>query len=210
MIELGEGMKILALSDQVDPLIYCSSIRERFAEVELIVGCGDLPAYYLEYVVTQLNVPLVYVPGNHDPDGLIVPGGISVDGKLVQVNGAIIVGLGGSRRYKPKGKHQYTEAEMSWRSARLFIKTLPTRLVKGRSIDLLITHAPPQGIHDDSDLAHQGFTAFHHFVRFSRPAMMLHGHSHVIRNLEKTRSQLYSCEIVNVFPYQVVDLPEAR
>ncbi len=203
-------MKVLALSDQVVPLIYSAAVRERFADVELIVGCGDLPAYYLEYVITQLNVPLVYVPGNHDPDELIVPGGISVDGKLVQINGAVVVGLGGSRRYKPKGKHQYTEAEMSWRSARLFLKYLPTRLVKGRWVDLLITHAPPKGIHDASDLTHQGFTTFHHFVRALRPSMMLHGHSHVIRNLDETRSQLYGCEIVNVFPYQVVDLPEVR
>lgn len=203
-------MKILALSDQVVPLIYSEAVRERFADVELIVGCGDLPVYYLEYVVTQLNVPLVFVPGNHDPDGLNVSGGISVDGKLVQIKGTVIVGLGGSRRYKPKGKHQYTEAEMSWRSARLLIKSLPTRLIKGRWVDLLITHAPPQGVHDASDLAHQGFAVFHHFVRTLRPSMMLHGHSHVIRNLDETRSQLYSCEIINVYPYQVVDLPEVR
>jgi Icc-related predicted phosphoesterase len=203
-------MKILALSDQVVPLIYSEAVRERFADVELIVGCGDLPVYYLEYVVTQLNVPLVFVPGNHDPDALNVSGGISVDGKLVQINGTVVVGLGGSRRYKPKGKHQYTEAEMSWRSARLLLKSLPTRLIKGRWVDLLITHAPPQGVHDASDLAHQGFAVFHHFVRTLRPSMMLHGHSHVIRNLDETRSQLYSCEIINVYPYQVVDLPEAR
>jgi Icc-related predicted phosphoesterase len=203
-------MRILALSDQVVPLIYSEAVREHFADVDLIVGCGDLPAYYLEYVVTQLNVPLVFVPGNHDPDKLTVPGGISVDDKLVRINGAMIAGLGGSRRYKPKGKHQYTEAEMTWRSARLFVKTLPARLAKGQWVDLLVTHAPPQGIHDASDLAHQGFTAFHHIVRVLRPSMMLHGHSHVIRNLDDTRSQLYRCEIVNVFPYRVVDLPEKR
>ncbi len=191
-------------------MIYSSTIRERFADVELIVGCGDLPAYYLEYVVTQLNVPLVYVPGNHDPDELIVPGGMSVDGKLVQINSAIVAGLGGSRRYKPRGKHQYTEFEMSWRSANLFIKSLPSRLVKGRWIDLLITHAPPQGIHDASDLPHQGFAVFHTVLRAFRPSMMLHGHSQVIRNLDETRSQLYSCEIVNVFPYQILNLPEVR
>lgn len=203
-------MRILALSDQVVPLIYSEAIRERFADVELIVGCGDLPAYYLEYAVTQLNVPLVYVPGNHDPDKLNVPGGISVDGKLVRINGAIIAGLGGSRRYKPRGKHQYTEGEMTWRSACLYAKTLPTRLAKGKWVDLFVTHAPPQGIHDASDLAHQGFSAFHHTIRALKPSMMLHGHSHVIRNLDETRSQLYRCEVVNVFPYQVVDLPEVR
>ena len=201
-------MKILALSDRVVSRIYSSAVREQFADVELIVGCGDLPAYYLEYVVTQLNVPLVYVPGNHDPDDLIVPGGIPADGKIVKLNGAVIVGLGGSRRYKPKGRHQYTEAEMIWRSTNLLLKSLPARLLMGRRVDLLITHAPPKGIHDASDLTHQGFAVFHHVLRTLRPTMMLHGHSHVIRNLDVTRSELCNCEIVNVFPYQVVNLPE--
>jgi Icc-related predicted phosphoesterase len=203
-------MKILALSDQVVPMIYSPSITELFGDVELIAGCGDLPAYYLEYVVTQLNVPLVYVPGNHDSDELSVPGGMSVDGKLVQINGVLIVGLGGSRRYKSKGKHQYTESEMLRKCLGLLVKILPTRLMKGRWVDLLITHAPPQGIHDASDLAHTGFTKFRQFLRAFRPSMMLHGHSHVLRNLDKTHSQLYECEILNVYPYRVVDLPEAR
>ena len=203
-------MKILALSDQVVPMIYSPIVAERFADVELIVGCGDLPAYYLEYVITQLNVPLVYVPGNHDSDNLSVPGGIAVDGKLVDINGVLIVGLGGSRRYKRKGKHQYSEAEMRWRSACLLFALLSTRLRKGRWVDLLITHAPPQGIHDAPDLAHRGFATFRHLLRIFRPSMMLHGHSHVLRNLDKTRSQLYECEIVNVFPYQVIDFPEMQ
>jgi Icc-related predicted phosphoesterase len=128
----------------------------------------------------------------------------------VHINGVIIAGLGGSRRYKPRGKHQYSDAEMNWRSARLLLTALPTRFTQGRWVDLLITHAPPQGIHDASDLAHQGFAAFHHTVRALRPSMLLHGHSHVNRNLDETRSRLYSCEIVNVFPYRVVDLPEIR
>jgi Icc-related predicted phosphoesterase len=203
-------MRILALSDQVVPMIYSPVVAERFADVELIVGCGDLPAYYLEYVVTQLNVPLVYVPGNHDSDDLSVQGGIAVDGKLVHINSTLIAGLGGSRRYKPGGKHQYTEAEMRWRSARLLFTCLFTRLRKGRWVDLLITHAPPQGIHDAPDPAHRGFATFRHLLRILRPSMMLHGHSHVLRNLDQIRSQLYECQIVNVFPYQVVDFPETQ
>src|SRR5205823_4064430 len=34
---------------------------------DLVVGCGDLPFDYLEYLVSRLDVPLLYVPGNHDP-----------------------------------------------------------------------------------------------------------------------------------------------
>ena len=31
------------------------------------MSCGDLPFDYLEYLVSRLDVPLLYVPGNHDP-----------------------------------------------------------------------------------------------------------------------------------------------
>ena len=111
-------MKILALSDSVVDQIYSAWVLERFSDVDLIVGCGDLPADYLEYVVTQLNVPLVYVPGNHDPDDYRVPGGISIDGRVEVINGVRIAGLGGSQRYKSRGRHQYTEQQMFYRMVR--------------------------------------------------------------------------------------------
>ena len=57
--------KILSLSDVELPAIYNSRIKERFNEVDLVISCGDLPYYYLEYVITMLNVPLYYVHGNH-------------------------------------------------------------------------------------------------------------------------------------------------
>ncbi len=60
-------MRVLALSDQVLEHFYSPAVKERFAEAELVVGCGDLPSYYLEYIVSMLNVPILQVPGNHDP-----------------------------------------------------------------------------------------------------------------------------------------------
>ena len=60
-------MQILAVSDQVVDRIYELVPQGHFAGVQMILGCGDLPYAYLEYLVTMLNVPLFYVPGNHDP-----------------------------------------------------------------------------------------------------------------------------------------------
>ena len=37
-----------------------------WARSTLILACGDLPYYYLEYIVGLLDVPLFYVHGNHD------------------------------------------------------------------------------------------------------------------------------------------------
>ena len=39
-------MKILALSDQVVEQLYSPSIKERFGDVSLVVGCGDLAIDY--------------------------------------------------------------------------------------------------------------------------------------------------------------------
>ena len=77
----GGGIRVLAVSDQVEEGLLANLNQARPAE--LIVACGDLPAEYLGALMNALDVPLVFVPGNHDPDqsgyrvsraGLITPG----------------------------------------------------------------------------------------------------------------------------------------
>ena len=59
-------MRILAISDTKEGWLYDHYDRGRMEGVDLVVSCGDLPAAYLEHIVTLANVPLVYVRGNHD------------------------------------------------------------------------------------------------------------------------------------------------
>ena len=198
-------MKSLALSDQVVDVIHTSNLADRFHDINLIVGCGDLPVDYLEFVVSMLNVPLVYVPGNHDRDNYSIPGGIPIDGRLVKISNIRIAGLGGSQRYKPKGKHQYSDTEMLMRVLRLVSSSIIKKPHLRGKIDLFVAHSPPRGIHDGSDLAHRGFTSFHTIFKYLRPTLMLHGHSHVHRNIECTESTVSNTRILNVFPYRVVD-----
>ena len=42
-------MKILAVSDRVMDQIYCTDVRQKYPDVDLVIGCGDLPFYYLEF-----------------------------------------------------------------------------------------------------------------------------------------------------------------
>jgi Icc-related predicted phosphoesterase len=200
-------MKILALSDQVVPFIYGNEIRDHFQEVELVVSCGDLPANYLEFVLTALNVPLVYVPGNHDPDDFHVPGGQALDGKWRSIKGLRLWGLGGSQRYKPLGRHQYTQEEMAWRMLRVYPRALIGRLLAGSGLDVMVTHSPPLGIHDGDDMAHIGFSGFRRFMRWGRPRYLLHGHKHVHRNLDPTETKYHGTMVLNVFPYRLLDIP---
>jgi Icc-related predicted phosphoesterase len=201
-------MRILALSDKVVEQVYSPAVRERYPGVDLILGCGDLPAYYLEYVECQFNVPLLYVPGNHDPDNFRVPGGQDIDGRVARVQNLALTGLGGSRRYKADGRHQYTEAEMRLRLIPILPRLLWRRLRFGHGTDILVTHAPPKGIHDGPDLAHTGFDAFQRLIRAVRPRLVLHGHVHLWSGTETRETQLDGTRILNVYPVQVIDLED--
>ena len=199
-------MKILALSDQISSVIHGRGLKEHFSGIDLIIGCGDLPVSYLEFVVSILNVPMVYVPGNHDPDRYVIPGGDNIDGRIVEVNGKMIAGLGGSIRYKPKGKHQYTEREMRLRVS-FMIASFMIRTGGRRKLDMFVTHSPPLGIHDGEDPAHVGFSAFHLLLKVLKPGIMLHGHMHILPNIHQNETSRYASTIMNVFPYRVVEIP---
>ncbi|MCR5187904.1 MAG: metallophosphoesterase [Treponema sp.] len=59
-------MKILCVSDYVDPLIYNQNVKELFPDVDLILCAGDLPMDYVDFIVTVFNKPTYFVFGNHD------------------------------------------------------------------------------------------------------------------------------------------------
>ena len=48
----------------------------------------------------------------------------------------------------------------------------------GRYVDVLLTHAPPLGIHNGPDYPHRGFQAFLTFMDFFRPRYLIYGHIH--------------------------------
>jgi Icc-related predicted phosphoesterase len=195
--------------------VYDASIKVRFADVDLVVSCGDLPRYYLEYVVTMLNVPLFYVMGNHalelerayDDGTARPPGGcVDIDERLVEHAGLLIAGLEGSMRYK-QGPYQYTQQQMSRKAARLGLRLLRERLLRRRRLDILVTHSPPLGIHDGKDLCHTGFAALLKFMQRHEPQYLIHGHSHLYDQLQPTATRYHSTMVLNAFPYRVIDIP---
>ncbi len=206
-------MKILALSDRTVEAVYSPRIALLYSDVDLVVGCGDLPYYYLEYIATKLKAPVVYVPGNHDGPQYTASGRtiayaegcILVDGRVQEVNGLLIAGLGGSMRYRPYAVHQYTEAEMRLRIMRLIPYLIANRVRYGRYLDLLVTHAPPYGIHDGPDLPHRGFKAFLTLMRYARPRYLLHGHWHTYGRRLAYTTVYERTTVVNVYPLRVIE-----
>jgi Icc-related predicted phosphoesterase len=213
-------MRILTISDKVEPVLYGPYLRERVGKIDLVLGCGDLPGYYLEYIVGLLDAPLFYVHGNHDLPAPPTPGqaavsdappnllewGVNLHGRAVHYRGLLLAGLDGCRRYKPGAPFQYSERQVGWQVFGLLQRLRWNRLRYGRYLDILITHAPPRGIHDAEDLPHQGFTSYLKLLRASRPALMIHGHTHVYNRSVVTESDFGATRIINTYGYRVLEL----
>lgn len=59
-------MKILCVSDFIDPLVYNGGAKNNFPDIDLILCAGDLPMDYIDFIVTTFNKPTYFVFGNHD------------------------------------------------------------------------------------------------------------------------------------------------
>jgi uncharacterized protein len=206
-------VKILAVSDVVLDRLYSSNVRENFPDVEMLLGCGDLPYEYLEFLASAFNVPVLYVPGNHDPlynennPAARADGCENIDLRVVKLKGLTLAGLGGSIRYQPNRSNQYSQGQMYRRTA-LLVPRLLWRQTRSRNVlDIVVAHSPPRGIHDDDDKAHIGFNAFLDFIRLFKPRYFLHGHVIPYRtNIDPSLSRLGPTIIINVYPYRMLEV----
>ncbi|MFO8063126.1 MAG: metallophosphoesterase family protein [Spirochaetota bacterium] len=219
-------MKILCVADHLDPLVYSPAVKERYRGVELVIGAGDLPMSYLGFIASSLNKPVLFVFGNHNLDQYelfnhrapLMPaadtfrmnhqhhyGSTYIDRRVILKKGVLFAGLGGSVRYN-NGQNQYTEFQMTLRILSLVPKMLWHRLVRGRFLDVLVTHAPPRGIHDKEDNAHRGFSCFLWFMRAFRPRYLLHGHIHLYDLNERRVSFYRDTEVINVYDHYILEL----
>lgn len=217
--------KVLSVSDEIVEPLWTDWVHKKAGDVAVVLGAGDLPFDYLEYLSNELNKPCVYVPGNHDADlsgyerrglwirdGLPVEwpgpeGAVNADGQVVDVAGLRIAGLGGSIRYND-GPNQWTERQQARRAAKVSRMAGRRQRRDGRRVDVLLTHSPPKDCGDREDPPHRGFACLHTAVERMRPRLLLHGHIHPHgqpvpdRELGKTR-------VVNTVGYRILELPDA-
>jgi Icc-related predicted phosphoesterase len=121
----------------------------------------------------------------------------------------LLAGFGGCIRYRPDGVNQYTQVEAYSRAAQLMTGLLWNRIRYGRALDILITHSPPYGTHDEQTQAHRGLRAINWILRWAPPRYHFHGHTHFFRrNLSPAVTQLGRTTIMNVFPYKVIEFED--
>jgi Icc-related predicted phosphoesterase len=215
-------MKILCVSDQIDPLVYSSSIKERFKDIDLVLSAGDLPMDYLEFIVSSLNKPLLFVFGNHNLNEYAYyvrgrssveydvmqnehsSGAIHAGSKIRREEGLIIMGLGGSMRYN-RGENQFSNFEMGCQIIKKIPALLFNRIFRGRYLDILLTHAAPEGIHDKADPCHRGFRAFLWFMRTFKPGYLVHGHIHLYDLSTVRLTRYYQTTVLNAVGHYMID-----
>ena len=200
-------MKILTISDEECAALWDYYVPGRLDGYDLILACGDLKARYLSFLVTMAKCPVLYIHGNHDGSFKQDPpeGCDCIDGHIVTYNGVRILGLGGCRKYHP-GPHQYTEKQMRRRIARL-----RWRLWRLKGVDIVVTHAAPEGLGDDEDKAHWGFACFRDLIGRYRPKFLVHGHVHMSYGHNIPRELDHEgTRIINAYERYTIEIPEGN
>jgi uncharacterized protein len=200
-------MRILAVSDRVEPVLYDRFERQRFEGIDLVLSCGDLPPEYLSFLSGKFGVPVYFVRGNHDlrHDSRKAAGCVDLNTRLVKFKGVHILGLEGSRWYNG-GPYQYTDNEMRWK-----IRRLRPKIWWQGGVDIIITHAPPRHIHDAEDRCHRGFKSFRWLIDKYAPRYFLHGHIHANFTHPAERiTVVHHTQVINAFGHYLFEVDSGR
>src|SRR5574344_1958348 len=202
-------MRFLCVSDQIDPLVYSPTLKDRYADVDGVLCAGDLPMDYIAFIVPTLSKPTFFVFGHHDLSefryygrtaAVNQPnqetemshqhGGDYASNKVIRCRHLSFARQDGTKTplliagvsgsiRYNNGQDQYTDREMFWQLIGLVPSLLFNKLKYGRYCDIFLTHASPRHIHDKEDPCHKGFECFNWFIRKFSPTLMVHGHIHL-------------------------------
>ncbi len=205
----SRALKMLSVSDRMDTSLLEPDTYEEFKDVDLILSCGDLPYYHIEKLFQLYEVPVLYVRGNHDPrveygksGPLYGPrGGTDLHNRVVYLSNLIFAGFEGSLPYK-EGPFLYSQSQM-WRFVLgLAPRLLWNKLVHGRFLDVVVTHSPPYGIHDQEDNVHGGFKAFRWLIKVFQPTYFFHGHIHIYEEDQISETVVGKTKVINTYGHR--------
>ena len=209
----GRPIRILAISDEPDPSLDSRGTREGLGEIDLVIGAGDLQPEYLTFIGDAFGAPVRYVRGNHDVGSawahserhhLPEP---MADATLVAEDGLRIIGFSGSPTYSGRGL-EVPGAAMWGKVLLAWVRATHARPV------LVVSHAPPRDVNDDTDRAHRGFVAFRWLTTRLEPPLWLHGHTALVRRGIDDRSTrhagtlFYNCTgatLIELVPMDAAD-----
>lgn len=159
-------MRLLFVSDLHGSDEALNAIKR--ADYGALVIAGDIQ--YADYAREVAKLKNVYfVPGNMDTEQVLdAMKGKNIHGKTVKIGKIKIAGFG----FAPFGPF-HTPGEISEESIAEGLSKLEID-----SDTVLVTHAPPYGILDESDDGHAGSKSIRNFVLAKKPFMHVFGHIH--------------------------------
>jgi hypothetical protein len=205
----GAPIRLLAVSDVIDPALEHAINRETIGRIDAVIGCGDLEPDYLGFLADAFHVPVAYVRGNHDRGGhwsetlRDAPHHLS-SGRLIEVGGIMVApfewpGLRPDRALR--------DERQAWLDVLRAEGSLFLRRLQGRAAPVLVvSHAPPRGVGDDDvDPYHLGYAGYRWLLERISPPLWLHGHV-TPASVPDWRASLGSSVVVNVTGSVVVEL----
>jgi len=172
----GAPIRLLCVSDMLDPTIIDQRNRLALGAIDLILGCGDLDCDDLAFVADGFNAPLVYVYGNHDsperwkackqfcPDPIATA--------AVQRHSG--VSIAGFTWPGTRGKGARRSERAAWSQ----VLRLSTRRLGKVDPMIVMTHVPPLGVGDvATDPYHRGFKGYRWLLDRMEPPLWIHGHT---------------------------------
>jgi len=205
----GRPIRLLAVSDEVDPALEQAATRRALSPIDLVLGAGDLEPSYLGFLADAFGVPLLYVRGNHDVGGAWdnaerehVPEALA-DGRVHEEQGLRLLAFWGARTVRSAA--QQLSGTAMWRKA---LRAWPGASVQGPL--LVLTHAAPRGVNDAPDHAHRGFAAFRWLLDRLAPPLWLHGHATLVqRGITARTARRNGTLLVNVTGATLLELEPA-
>jgi uncharacterized protein len=205
----GEPIRLLAVSDAVDPALEHAINREALGRLDAIVGCGDLEPTYLGFLGDAFGVPVAWVRGNHDRGGRWAE--TKSKASSYQPSGCVFM-LGGLTvaPFEWPGMHHERAVRDEWRAWRDVFRawrTLAVRRLLGRGSPVLVlSHAPPRGVGDHAaNRYHLGYAAYRWLLERLHPPLWLHGHVNPA-TIADWRTSLGPSVVANVTGSVVVEL----
>ncbi|MFH1369380.1 MAG: metallophosphoesterase [Elusimicrobiota bacterium] len=225
-------------SNTLESMVVRSS--EKLKDINLILACGDLDRDYMEFLVDGLDKEFFFVSGNHvqeeDDETYLgfeiidrlwdtiktsaekiikcIAGQEDLHGRVSVFRDYLIAGFGGSRWYNGRG-NQFKESEMARVVNKVITKIRFFRMhdkllgLKRKEI-IVISHAPPSGVHDQSDLPHTGFKCFHKLIKKMSPLLWLHGHVHLQNARQSQITMAGNTTVVNCCGYKFIKVERKK
>ena len=181
-------MRILCISDLHSQLKNNEIEVIKAGHYDLCLCLGDIPKQALDNIISNLDVPIMGVMGNHDDprffDGLPI---INLHNKNVGFGNLRFAGIEGSNRYKQGNYVMHSQEE---------IHQVYRNLQKA---DILVSHDTGYQ-YLGKDNAHIGFKGISKYIFWKRPKLHIFGHYHQPMKFKKGSTTcicVYRCCLID-------------